>query len=237
MEQTVVRLVLIVFILSVSARSMAQQRAGVFVPERDTVTRGKYTLVVLNDAIDFDTVTRRRMIDAFFDVYPREADRFNKNTLKQVTFFIDPRYEGVAATGGGVARFNPAWFKEHPEDIDVVTHEVMHIVQDYRNYEPSWLTEGIADYSRYVFGINNLKGDWKLYDYMPGQSYKNAYRVTARFLVWAEAKRNKHLTDRLDAAMRAGTYDGALWVKLTGETVDQLWSDYSKDPAVSLTYR
>jgi hypothetical protein len=177
------------------------------------------------------------MIDAFFTVYPEEARRFNSQTLKKVTFFFDPTYSGVAETGNGVARFNPRWLKEHPEDIDVVTHEVMHIVQDYRHEGPGWLTEGIADYVRYVYGVNNKKGMWVLPDYRPGQNYTNAYRVTARFLLWVEKHKNSRLVDKMDAAMRNGTYRPELWVELTGSTVDDLWKEYAAAPAMELQYK
>lgn len=203
---------------------------------KDTIVRGKYTLIFVNSSQDFDPTTKKRMIDAFFKVYPAEVQRFNKQTLKQVTFWIDPGYKAVAETGGGVARYNPVWMKTHPEDIDVVTHEVMHIVQDYKGNGPGWLTEGIADYVRYVYGVNNVKGDWKLPEYRSTQSYTNAYRVTARFLVWVEKNKDKKIVDKMDSAMRDGSYTPELWVKATGKTLDELWQEYSSHPELQLTY-
>jgi hypothetical protein len=205
---------------------------------RDTIIRGGYTLYFINDDPSFDPVTRQRMIDAFFTVYPEEAKRFNPKTLKAVTFVIDPGYHGVAETGGGVSRYNPKWLKDHPEDIDVVTHEVMHIVQDYRfDNEPGWITEGIADYVRYTYGVNNAKAAWSLPDYRPVQSYTNAYRVTARFLLWIEKNKTPRIVDTLDAAMRNGSYAPKLWVTLTGSTVDELWKQYGATPGLTLTYK
>ena len=237
MKQRLVKLFVTGFVLSSSLKGIGQGTAGHF-STKDSITRGKYTLVFVNDEPDFNPVTRQRMIDAFFTVYPQEARRFNRETLQRVEFFIDPTYTGVAETGNGVARYNPAWLKSHPEDIDVVTHEVMHIVQDYHSGDnPGWLTEGIADYVRYVYGVNNLKSQWTLPDYKPTQNYTNAYRVTARFLLWVEKHDHKDLVDKLDHALRAGTYHSDLWVKLTGKTLDQLWSDYGKDPSIELTYK
>jgi hypothetical protein len=212
---------------------------GTPVPDqkRDTIVRGGYTLYVIDKDSGVDTVTQRRMVDAFFEVYPEEAKRFNPGTLKTVTFVFDPSYNGVAETGGGVSRFNPAWLKNHPEDIDVVTHEVMHIVQDYRFDGPGWLTEGIADYVRYVYGVNNKKSNWTLPNYREGQQYTNAYRITARFLLWVEKNKNKSIVDKMDAAMRNGTYRPSLWVDLTGSTVDALWQQYASAPALTLEYR
>jgi Peptidase of plants and bacteria len=224
--------------LVVGAAGLAQARGLVQAaePVRDTISKGKYTLYFISKEPGFNPVTRQKMIDAFFKVYPEEARRFNSHTLRQVTFVIDPAYDGVAATGNGVATYNPGWLKSHPEDIDVVTHEVMHIVQDYRHENPGWLTEGIADYVRYTYGVNNMASQWKLPDYRPAQHYTNAYRVTARFLVWVEQHKNKHVVDRLDAALRAGTYQPELWVTLTGKTVDELWDEYGKNPQVQLKY-
>ena len=239
MRMQLTGLLLIPFVVSLSFTAMAggRQPFPSQATVRDTITRGGYTLLIVNNEPDFNPQTLQKLIDAFFTVYPEEADRFNKNTLKQVTFFIDPTYKGVAETGNGVARYSPAWLKEHPEDIDVVTHEVMHIVQDYRHDGPGWLTEGIADYVRYVYGVNNLKSKWTLPDYRPSQRYTDAYRVTARFLLWVEKNKDLHIVDQLDAAMRDGHYEANLWVKLTGSTVDQLWQQYAASPSLELSYR
>jgi len=223
--------------LSFQASAFYPRQAPLPFETRDSVTRRGYTLVFINHEQGFDTITKQKMIEAFFDVYPREVKRFNRHALKRVVFLIDPGYDGVAETADGQARYSPRWLKKHPEDIDVVTHEVMHIVQDYKGESPGWLTEGIADYARYVYGVNNRRGNWKLPDYEPRQNYRDAYRVTARFLLWIEKNKNKHIVDRMDFAVRAGTYTPGLWVKLTGSTVDALWKEYSNNPGLELSYR
>src|SRR5699024_5085544 len=170
-------------------------------------------------------------------VYPEEAKRFNPQTARKVTFIIDPEYKGVAATSNAVTRFNPKWFQSHPEDIDVVTHEVMHIVQDYHSGRtPGWLTEGIADYVRYTYGVNNKASGWALPDYNSKQSYKDAYRITARFLVWLQEHYDQSIVNKLDAALRAGTYTAGIWEQLTDKTVDELWKLYGNDPKLKLHY-
>ncbi len=200
--------------------------------EVKTITRDGLTLHFIRN-VPFSPVTQQRLIDAFFTVYPAEVKRFNPNAATEVTFMVDSGYKGVAATSHGLVRYNPEWFKKHPEDIDVVTHEVMHIVQNYRsNHVPGWLTEGIADYARYVFGINNEKSGWSLTAYKAGQNYTNAYRITARFLVWAEKNKKQGLVDSLDNNMRADTYGPELWKELTGKTVDELWQEYITNPVL-----
>lgn len=232
MKRKLAGLLMVSMTVSASIKVSAQEFST-----KDTISKGKYTLIFINKDRDFSPETKQRMIDAFFTVYPQEANRFNKHTLRTVKFFIDPTYTGVAETGDGVARYNPQWLKKNPEDIDVVTHEVMHIVQDYKFDNPGWLTEGIADYVRYIYGVNNMKSKWTLPNYRSSQSYENAYRVTARFLVWVEKEKNKKIVDKLDAALRAGTYRPELWVKLTGSTVDELWKAYSAKSDLLLTYK
>ena len=199
----------------------------------DTIKKNKLTLVFVNKDTSFSLITKQRLIDAFFKVYPEEIKQYNKNSSTLVTFMIDPDYKGVAATSNDIVRFNPDWFIKHPEDIDVVTHEVMHIVQNYgHNKGPGWLTEGIADYVRYKDGINNEKSGWKLTEFNPTQSYTNAYRITARFLVWAEKVKDHDLVKKLDAAMREGNYTPAIWTQSTGKPVEILWQEYSENPVI-----
>ena len=205
-------------------------------PGADTIIREGYTLVFYNLHPGFDTSTRRRLIDAFFHVYPIEARRFNTQSAREVIFTIDPGYDGVAETSGNRVRINPRWLKDHPEDIDVVTHEAMHIVQSYKHPVPGWLTEGIADYVRYTYGVNNNNGNWRLPDFRSDQHYTNAYRVTARFFVWLE-KNHTGIIDSLDKAARTGAYTPQIWTKLTGKTIDDLWRNYSEHPQLELTYR
>ncbi|MES2004675.1 MAG: basic secretory protein-like protein [Bacteroidota bacterium] len=217
------------------AQRSAENTGGYYV--KDSITKGDYTLLFISKDSAFDSGTKQKMIDAFFTVYPQEAKRFNPNTLNKITFVIDPAYAGVAATGNGVARYNPKWLKDHPEDIDVVTHEVMHVVQAYHGGSPGWLTEGIADYVRYVYGVNNVNGKWALPNYKEGQSYTNSYRITARFLVWLEKNVRKTIVDELDNAARSKTYTVDLWKEKTGKTLDELWADYAANPAIALSYR
>jgi hypothetical protein len=198
----------------------------------ETITKKKFTLIFINKDSLFSSVTKQRMIDAFFKVYPAEVKRFNKKSLRKVTFLVDSSYKGVAATSNGIVRYNPSWLEKHPEDIDVVTHELMHIVQSYPRGGEGWLTEGIADYVRFKFGVNNEKGNWSLPAFKETQSYTNSYRITARFLVWIEKNVRKTLVNEMDEACRKGEYTPELWEKLTGKTVAELWADYAASPAI-----
>lgn len=196
-------------------------------------TEDDYTLVFTNTDSGFDTTIRTKLVQTFFKVYPAEVDRFNPNSSDTVHFLIDTAYSGVAATGGSQVRFSAAYYQAHPNDIDVVTHEVMHIVQNYPQYKPVWLVEGIADFARYIFGVDNANAGWSLPDYSPDQHYTDSYRVTARFLVWLENHKDKKIVDQLDKSLRNESYyNKDVWKNVTGKTLDQLWEEYTVNPSL-----
>lgn len=199
----------------------------------DTIVRNDLTLVFLNKDASFDPVVKERMIETFFKVYPEECRIYNPDARKKVVIFIDPAYKAVAATGGELVRVNPEWMHKHPDDIDVVTHEVMHIVQSYPGWAgPGWITEGIADYVRATLGVDNKSANWTLPDYRPSQNYDNAYRVTARFFIWLEKNKKRGIVKILDNAMRTKTYTLGIWEKETGKSVEALWAEYGANPVI-----
>jgi len=125
------------------------------------------------------------------------------------------------------------WLRNNPMDTDLLTHEVMHIVQSYPGGQPGWLVEGIADYVRFRYGRDNAGSNWSLPDFDRSQKYTDSYRVTGRFLAWLERKVKGDIVDRLDQALRQNQYqNGQIWNQLTGKSVDQLWNDYANNPSL-----
>jgi hypothetical protein len=216
----------LLIILTCITISVSAQQTQIF-------KRKGYQLTFINQDATLDTALQQKLISTFYKVYPELAKAYNKKTLKAVTFVIDTAYKGVAETDNGKVTISSAWMHKHPEDIDVVTHEVMHIVQDYgESTGPGWLTEGIADYARYKFGVNNDAAKWALPAYKSTQNYDNAYRVTARFLVWLEAKVKPGIVKDFDKQLRSHTFTDNSWKVATGKTVDELWKSYSESPAI-----
>jgi hypothetical protein len=201
---------------------------------QEVIKKGKYTLTYKSNDQNFDPALKEKLIATFFEVYPKLAKEYNPKTLKAVTFFIDTAYKGVAATSNGVIIYSPVYMSKHPGDIDVVTHEGMHIVQNYgRSVGPGWLTEGIADYVRYKFGIDNPGAKWTLPELKPEHSYKNSYRITARFFVWMEKTVKPGMIKTIDQQLRDHTYTAESWNKLTGKNLDELWAAYVQNPSIS----
>ncbi len=203
------------------------------VVRRDTITKEGFTLIWVEKETAFVDSTRTRMIETFFTTYPKQIALYNKEGRRTVRIVIDPEYKGVAAAGGGVIRVNPEWMIKNPQDIDVVTHEGMHVVQSYPGGAgPGWITEGVADYVRHKMGVNNKAGNWSLTPFRDSHHYTNAYRITARFFVWIESKHGNDFVKKLDNAMRTKTYTEAFWKEQTGKTVDELWDTYKTDPRI-----
>ncbi|RXG25895.1 basic secretory protein-like protein [Leeuwenhoekiella marinoflava] len=194
----------------------------------------KYTLTYTSQDDTLDPSIQKGIEKIFKKVYPKLVKDFNKNSQKHVTIKIDTAYDGVAYAHQGAITISSAWLHKKPEDLDLVTHELMHLVQSYPGGAgPSWLTEGIADYVRYKYALDNEGAGWSLTPFNANQSYKNSYRVTARFLLWATQNYDKKLIEKLDSDLRSKKYTAQTWEQYTGKTVEQLWEEYSAKPIVN----
>lgn len=199
----------------------------------DTIKRKGYTLIFESRDPELNPEVKQKLIDTYFKVYPVLVKTFNRQSTKEVRFVVDTAYKAVAEASGNRILFSAGYMKAHPYDTDVVTHETMHIVQGYGySAGPVWLTEGIADYVRYQYGIDNKGSKWELPEFNPKQNYTNSYRITGRFFLWIEKNIKQGLVKEMDSTLRAHTYTPETWVKLTGKTLDELWADYAQQPAI-----
>lgn len=199
-------------------------------PPRECETRDELTLCVTVQDTRTQAETVAQMTELFFDVYPRLTERFNPGAPATVNFIIGPA-PFIAGALGDTVTYQTDWLVDHPEDYDVVVHEIMHLVQAYQG-APGWLTEGIADYVRHYYGVNHEAAGWGLQMPTAGSSYTSGYGTTGRFLIWVETRYDIELVDVLDATLRAGSYAATIWVSYTGKTVAELWADYVADPAI-----
>lgn len=162
--------------------------------------------------------------------FPAVADFFNPAAPTRIGLAVDPGYtDGPAAAGNGVITVSATYAKAHPRDLDVVTHEVTHLVQAYSaaTYDAWWhWVEGVADYARYRFGRDNAAAGWSIARHEPGSALTDGYRATARFLAWAVDTSGDRIVQDLDATLRDGAYDDGFWTARTGDDVAALWSRY-----------
>lgn len=194
---------------------------------RDTLDNNGFRLIFIQQDANFDTAVATRLKETFFAVYPVLVETFNSDAVHQVVLTVDTAYKGVAYAHDGRVVISQDWLEKKPHDVDVVTHEVMHIVQAYpAGSEPGWLVEGIADYVRHKYGVDNAGAGWSLPHLQDDHHYTNSYRVTARFLNWIESDHKAGFVKALDSAMRSRTYTEDIWKSETGLDLGALWAAY-----------
>ncbi|BCU10162.1 basic secretory protein-like protein [Microcystis aeruginosa] len=164
---------------------------------------------------------KRRDIHEWYDTIA-EYLRSEGYTAPQKVSITFKNMDGVAFTSGTSIVCSAAWFKAKPDDQGAIIHELVHVVQQYKGDNPSWLVEGIADYIRwFLYEPPNRRPHPNL----TGANYTDSYQTTASFLDFAKIF-DKEIVVRMNAALRQGRYAPSLWQKYTGKTIDQLWTEY-----------
>jgi hypothetical protein len=143
-----------------------------------------------------------------------------------VKIHFEKEMQGVAYSSGGEIHIAANYVRSHPNDFGMVVHELTHLVQRYpRNpNHAGWLVEGIADYVRLAY-FEPLLPRPRI-DFTKAK-YTDAYKTTAQFLIWLEARYGSDVVPKLNAALRGGTYSDAVFKDATGKEVAQLWSDFA----------
>ena len=172
----------------------------------------------------------RKIQDLLYKTYPLIFEYFADGQYEKITCTIETR-DGVASTVGRNITVSADYLNQHPNDLDCITHELVHCAQAYPNNAVGWLTEGIADYGRYLFGLYNEASGWKLPAYSQNQSYQNGYRVSAAFLKYVVERHEEEMVHILNAALRDNTYTEDLWKEHTNYSLNELWELYAKDRA------
>jgi hypothetical protein len=208
-------------------------------PEQEVVDAdgGKYQITIdTSDTPELREWAHQQIAPMAKEWYPKiiqmlPSEGYEPPKSFSITFIEDMR--GVANTGGTRIRCAAPWFKNNlkGEAVGAVFHEIVHVVQQYgraRRENPSarrapgWLTEGIPDYLRwYKFEPESRGADITKRNFSRAR-YDGSYRPSANFLNWATEKYNKDLAMLLNAAIRTGKYEEALWTQLTGHTVQDL---------------
>ncbi len=170
--------------------------------------------------------------------YPLLVNRFgNSSTPTTVTLTIDPSASGVAWTSGSEVTIASTYWTQNPSDNAWFTHELTHVVQQYTNSDaPGWFVEGMADYARYYYAPDWAEPSWW---HIPGppspdETGPSAYGPGARFLIWLSQRKDSTIVDQLNTAAQNGEAFLPLFEQLAGGTVDEVWSQYVADPAITL---
>jgi hypothetical protein len=140
-----------------------------------------------------------------------------------ITIIIRPM-EGVAHAAGRNIVISAEWIKRRPDDIGMVVHELIHIIQAYRHRVPGWVTEGITDYLHFFYYERN--GDRTCRVNPDRAKYTDSYRTTAAFFDWIVRTQDAGFIKKLNTACRDGRYSVDLFGEYTGMTVDELWDAF-----------
>ena len=161
----------------------------------------------------------------FYEDYPKLLQHFDQTAQpapRSIRLVFDPSLDIPAHCAANTVTVSAKWLLAHPEDTALLTHELTHAVQQYPQPNPGWLTEGIADYARYLCGPPHQE-NWELPSrFLPGQHYREGYRTTARFLLWLE-DHHPGTVKLLHRHLQAGSYQESLFHHATGKNPDELW--------------
>jgi hypothetical protein len=144
---------------------------------------------------------------------------------KEFTLHFKPM-DGVAYTSDRTITISAKWIADHPDDLGMVAHELVHVIQRYRgegeHAPPGWLTEGIADYVRYYV----VEPDSKRKDFDAGRiDYTAGYQPAAGLLDWIEKERPGAVV-KLNALLREGKYTAGAFRDIAGGDPDALWRTF-----------
>ena len=153
---------------------------------------------------------------------------------KDVKIVVTYAYNGVAATGnsgfggentGARISVSAKYALAHPNDLGMIVHEMVHVVQSYPNYNPVWLVEGIADWVRWF----NYEALAKRPKPSPAKARaRDSYQTTGAFLYWVSTHYDINLVPKLNRAFKERAYKESLFQDYTGKTLDQLDAEWRK---------
>ena len=132
--------------------------------------------------------------------------------------------EGIAFADSNAITVSSHWIEKYPEDIGLIVHEAVHVVQLYTEFEPGGVTVGIADYIR-----------WHLYEKKPldwfpvgedEKGYEAACRITGGFFLWITLHKNADFMKILNTYMKNSEYKDSMFFQYTGKDLDALWLEY-----------
>jgi hypothetical protein len=169
------------------------------------------------------------------ELYPEIRDYFGANAPEsfRVRFEAQLPSNNVALTDKHLIRVNLSWFRasntvasplRSPSFAMVLTHEMVHVAQQYGPKVPSYWTEGIADYVRYRLGFSN---DWS----GPQCSaeyphYKSGYWCAGAFFLFIDGTYGSNCVRRLCRDFKEKPYSDDLFQEATGKSLGELWNEF-----------
>ena len=140
------------------------------------------------------------------------------------------KMKGVAHASGTTITISAEWIEKNPDDIGMVVHELVHVVQAYKHRVPGWITEGIADYIRFFLYEKN--GDRTCRVNPDRSKYTDSYRTTGAFFDWIVRHRNPKFVHELNKICRTtGLPEDQVeevFEKLARDKPEKLWEEFTE---------
>lgn len=163
------------------------------------------------------------------------------NPPRTINFNFQKGLPAPALTGGDTINVNVDYINSNPTDIGMMIHEYTHIIQGYPGnqvgYDAGWLTEGIADYVRYIYYEPNptnavdppASDSWFVANQpQPTDTYRSGYGNAARFLYWiGQTKNIPDLVPQLNEFQRHGQFQPSVIQDITSASISDLWNEYA----------
>lgn len=197
---------------------------------------GRFAFTIdLQQAPELEPWVRERLIPVILEWYPNLAQILRVEGVtppEHVHITLRPG-RGVAATSGARITANSRWIQRERdrEAVGAIVHELVHVVQQYGRRPPGsppppgWLVEGIADYVRWFRYEPERHGAdlvWLRRQRGVQLRHDAGYRISANFLDWVSRRHDPELIQHLNAALRLGRYEEAIWKERTGKTLEEL---------------
>jgi hypothetical protein len=193
--------------------------------EKNEERKDDYQVTIKGEVNDQLAPVAGKLTEVFFDSYPKLVKRFDnpdKPAPRHITVVFKSKIRVPAYCTGDTVTVSVEWLTQHPEDLGMLTHELTHAVQGYPNPDPGWITEGIADYTRKVYGPKE-QPNWELPKTLTAKnSYRESYRVAARFFEWLDEKHPESV-DKIHRKMQKGEFVTEDFERITGAPLDTLW--------------
>lgn len=230
MRRFLLSLLLIVTIVTLCA-SAAWAEPTSFVGHKISTSSSPCVLVVFWPEGEGRPAHAQMFEELYFSRYPMMREVYGTTDALEVTVFFHHAPDSIAYTDGQSIFVSIEYMDAHPEDYNLLVHELFHVVQNgYAGDDPfvSVLVEGMADYARARYSYRQ-DDNWSLSAWQEGQSYMDSYTVTGGFLKWIAQRYGETTLIRLNRVLHEGYYTPDVWSNYTGCTLDELWAEYAKE--------
>ncbi|MCW5947105.1 MAG: DUF4157 domain-containing protein [Fimbriimonadales bacterium] len=167
----------------------------------------------------------KALVERWFPIVTSMLATQDYRVPDQIRIRILPTANAPAFASGNTITINGKWITDRPDDLGMVIHELVHVVQQYprNDKKPGWLVEGIADYIRW----------WRYEPEAPRPridyekaNFTDSYRTTAYFLAWVSRRYDMRLVPTLDLALRKAEDPMPIFRQLTEKNVEELWKEF-----------